>query len=275
MNYDAAGNLTRDIYTGYGNATFDANNRITAIQDITGSSSNYVYNAEGQRRRRISNNQETWQIYGFAGELLAEYPANGPVLTPTREYGYRNGQLLVVAAGTSGWGPAPTLTDNPLQVGATTIQALHITELRTAINALRSNLSMPAYSWTTSATTSDWINPAPILEMRTALDQALGAPANGYAAGLAQNQLVLAVHIQELRDRVLAAWQTGSGFQHCLRVVDSATHVVSELARNSKTIRRIPAADERGLTLIRVHLRKSAAKINHHPQPHRIDRTIG
>ena len=211
MNYDAAGNLTRDIYTGYGNATFDANNRITAIQDITGSSSNYVYNAEGQRRRRISNNQETWQIYGFAGELLAEYPANGPVLTPTREYGYRNGQLLVVAAGSSGWGPAPTLADNPLQVGATTIQALHITQLRTAINALRSNLSMPAYSWTTSATTSDWINAAPILEMRTALDQALGAPSNGYAAGLAQNQTVLAVHIQELRDRVLAAWQTGSG----------------------------------------------------------------
>ena len=76
--------------------------------------------------------------------------------------------------------------------------------------ALRSHLSMPAYSWTTSATTNDWINAGPVLEMRTALDQALGAPANGYAAGLAQNQPVLAVHIQELRDRVLAAWQNGS-----------------------------------------------------------------
>jgi len=35
----------------------------------------------------------------------------------------------------------------------------------------------------------------PILEMRTALDQALGAPPSGYSAGLAQNQPIKAVHI--------------------------------------------------------------------------------
>ena len=48
--------------------------------------------------------QETWQIYGFGGELVAEYNLSGtftgsnvPVATsPTKEYGYRNGQMLVV-----------------------------------------------------------------------------------------------------------------------------------------------------------------------------------
>src|SRR5713226_9110382 len=83
-------------------------------------------------------------------------------------------------------------------------------ELRDAINSLRSHMGLSAYSWQYSATTSDYINANPILEMRTALDQALGAPSGGYSAGLAQYQPVSAIHIQELRDRVLAAWQSGS-----------------------------------------------------------------
>ncbi|HKZ78753.1 MAG TPA: RHS repeat-associated core domain-containing protein, partial [Pyrinomonadaceae bacterium] len=38
-----------------------------------------------------------WQLYGFEGELLAEYAANGAAGSPQKEYGYRNGQLLVTA----------------------------------------------------------------------------------------------------------------------------------------------------------------------------------
>src|SRR5258708_35551142 len=72
-------------------------------------------------------------------------------------------------------------------------------------------MNLSAYSWQYSATTNDYISANPILEMRTALDQALGAPSGGYSTGLGQNQLVMAIHIQELRDRVLAAWQSGSG----------------------------------------------------------------
>src|SRR5712691_8179633 len=121
-----------------------------------------------------------------------------------------HGQLLVTI--TAGRTP-PTLHDNPLSVGQTTVQARHITELRTAINSLRSHMSLSAYSWQYSATTNDYISANPILEMRTALDQALGAPSGGYSAGLAQNQLVMAIHIQELRNRVLAAWQSGSSTQ--------------------------------------------------------------
>jgi RHS repeat-associated protein len=49
------------------------------------------------------------------------------------------------------------------------------------------------------------------VEMRTALDQALGAPSPAYAAGLAFGQPIKKDHIQELRDRVLAAWNSGAG----------------------------------------------------------------
>ena len=129
---------------------------------------------------------ETWQVYGIGGELVAEYPANALPASPQKEYGYRNGQLLVTATITSGWGAVPVLHDNPLNPnypGETTVQARHITELRTAIDALRTHMGISAYSWQYSATTNDLITANPILEMRTALDQALGAPSGGYSAG--------------------------------------------------------------------------------------------
>jgi len=95
--YDNAGNQVKDTYTGYGTATFDGDNHIVAIQDKFGGSSTYTYNANGQRVRRKINNQETWQIYGIDGELVAEYAANGAVGAPQKEYAYRDGELLITA----------------------------------------------------------------------------------------------------------------------------------------------------------------------------------
>jgi len=136
------------------------------------------------------------------------YDAAGNVRNDgTQTYSYdATGQQTYASGLSSGWGSAPTYHDNPIQVGVTTVQALHITELRTAINSLRSHLGASAYSWTTSATTNDYINASPIIETRTALDQILGAPSGGYALGLASGQPIKAIHIQELRDRVTAAW---------------------------------------------------------------------
>jgi RHS repeat-associated protein len=91
------------------------------------------------------------------------------------------------------------------------VRSLHITELRSAIDSLRSHLGLSAYSWQTNASVGAPIKADPIVEMRTALDQALGAPSGGYTPGLMQGQPVKAVHIQELRNRVLAAWQSGTG----------------------------------------------------------------
>lgn len=97
MTYDTAGNVTTDSYSGYGSRTFDANNRIVAAQDSYAGWSYYTYNADGQRVKRKVNNVETWEIYGIDGELLAEYPANGSASSPQKEYGYREGQLLISA----------------------------------------------------------------------------------------------------------------------------------------------------------------------------------
>lgn len=112
MRYDAAGNLITDSYTGAGDRVYDAENRMTQAW-ANSQWQFYTYNADGQRTRRKINNQETWQVYGFDGELLAEYPAEGAANSPTKEYGYRSGQLLVTAE------PGVSSTQNVVWTNAT------------------------------------------------------------------------------------------------------------------------------------------------------------
>ena len=102
MTYDQAGNLITDTYTGAGAREYDAENRMTRAWGGNNQWQDYTYNADGQRVRRKIDGQETWQIYGFDGELIAEYAANGAPGSPQKEYGYRNGQLLVTAEPVAG-----------------------------------------------------------------------------------------------------------------------------------------------------------------------------
>jgi YD repeat-containing protein len=95
MTYDAAGNLTNDTYTGAGNRTYDAENKITSAWGGNNQAQLYGYDASGQRIKRTVDGVETWQVYGFGGELLAEYPGEAEAVRPQKEYGYRNGQLLI------------------------------------------------------------------------------------------------------------------------------------------------------------------------------------
>ena len=97
MTYDTAGNLITDTYTGAGTCEYDAENKMTRAWGGNNQWQEYTYNADGQRTRRKVDGQETWQIYGMDGELLAEYAANGSLSSPQKEYGYRNGQLLITA----------------------------------------------------------------------------------------------------------------------------------------------------------------------------------
>jgi len=105
VDYDAAGNQTKDLVapTGAGTRVYDAENRMMMARDINGNqSAAYGYDSDGRRVRRNVNGVETWQVYGFDGELLAEYAANASAASPQKEYGYRNGQLLITADAPSG-----------------------------------------------------------------------------------------------------------------------------------------------------------------------------
>ncbi len=93
-SYDAAGNQTNDDYTGQGSRSYDGENHLKQAW-ANGQWQTYTYDADGRRIKRNVNGVETWQVYGLGGELLAEYKSGAAPFLPTREYGYRGGQLLV------------------------------------------------------------------------------------------------------------------------------------------------------------------------------------
>jgi RHS repeat-associated protein len=95
MRYDLAGNLVYDSYTGQGARSYDAENRMTQAQDVYQNSSTYTYDGDGRRVKRLTAGEETWQVYGPSGELLAEYQSGAAPMAATKEYGYRGGELLV------------------------------------------------------------------------------------------------------------------------------------------------------------------------------------
>ncbi|MCA1614954.1 MAG: hypothetical protein LC795_15150 [Acidobacteria bacterium] len=100
IQYDEAGNLTRDDYTGGGARVYDAENRMVSAQFVSGQAQTaaHAYDADGRRvKRGLGAGGEVWQVYGAAGELLAEYAPAAAASKPLREYGYRAGELLVTA----------------------------------------------------------------------------------------------------------------------------------------------------------------------------------
>lgn len=98
-------------------------------------------------------------------------------------------------------------TDDPLSAGSTTIKAVHINELRQAVNAMRAAAGLTAASFTDSSLTGVLVKAVHVQELRDALDPArssLGLAALLYtdptlAAG---STLVKAAHVQELRGGV-------------------------------------------------------------------------
>ncbi len=118
MTYDNAGNLTNDTYTGQGQRNYDAENRMMQAW-ANNQWQTYTYDGDGRRVKRNVNGIETWQVYGLGGEPIAEYAANATPSSPQKEYGYRNGQLLITAEAATASAPPPTaLAANPPTSGA-------------------------------------------------------------------------------------------------------------------------------------------------------------
>jgi RHS repeat-associated protein len=121
MAYDAAGNLTTDTYSAAAvNRAYDAENRMTSETTynsvVAGA---YGYDGDGRRVIRTVNGVTTWQVYGMGGELLAEYAQNASPASPQKEYGFRNGQLLITTeAGTASAFAPSALSATPPTSGA-------------------------------------------------------------------------------------------------------------------------------------------------------------
>jgi hypothetical protein len=96
-------------------------------------------------------------------------------------------------------------TDDPLVARSTRIKAVHLAELRTAVNAVRSLAGIGTTTFTDSASAGVKVKAIHINQLRTALDAALsplGFATGGYTDALSTGVLIKAVHFQEIRNRV-------------------------------------------------------------------------
>lgn len=97
-------------------------------------------------------------------------------------------------------------TDDPATPGSTLIRAVHILELRTAVNFVRTAAGLPPASFTTVVAVGQPVRAADITEVRTALNAAfavLGIPAPSYTdPSLGTGTTVKAAHVNEPRRAV-------------------------------------------------------------------------
>lgn len=109
------------------------------------------------------------------------------------------------ASGYSNMDHATTVifTDEPLVPRVTTIRALHLAQIRTAVNAVRAAAGLGAASFTDAATGGVTMKAVHVTQLRTALSAALtalGKTASFTDPSLARGNLVRASHFQELRN---------------------------------------------------------------------------
>ena len=96
-------------------------------------------------------------------------------------------------------------TEDPLVGGSTPIRALHLAELRTAVDAVRAQDGLGAGTYTDAASPGVPIRAIHINELRTQLDAAmgpLGFQTGNWTDTISSGVPIKAVHFQEIRNRV-------------------------------------------------------------------------
>jgi hypothetical protein len=96
-------------------------------------------------------------------------------------------------------------TDDPLVAGVTIVRAIHINQLRQAVNEIRGRAGLPAYSFTDTIAPGVVVKAIHINELRTALDEArarLGLSTGGWTGTISPGVIIRAIHIQEIRNRM-------------------------------------------------------------------------
>lgn len=96
-------------------------------------------------------------------------------------------------------------TNDPLVANVTQIKAVHLIEMRTAVNAVRALASLGAASWTNPSPAGVSSKAVHLNELRTALSQAraaLGLPPLTFTDTLTPGVTIRAIHSQEVRNGV-------------------------------------------------------------------------
>jgi len=126
-------------------------------------------------------------------------------VAPGTTYLYNVFNVTTSQVGGNDYATTVMFTDDPVAVGITATKAVHLVELRTAINAMRTAAALSPASWTSGVTPGAAIRAVHITELRSALNQALIELAR-YSSftdpNLAAGMPIRAAHIVELREAV-------------------------------------------------------------------------
>jgi len=127
--------------------------------------------------------------------------------SPDSAYLYR--VRAVNGSGVSSSSPADLATTviffDPALVPGILVQAVHLGQLRTAVNAVRLLAGLTAAGFTDDAVAGAAIRGVHLIELRSSLDAArgaLGLSTSGYTDAELTGVPIKAIHFQELRDRV-------------------------------------------------------------------------
>ncbi len=96
-------------------------------------------------------------------------------------------------------------TDDPIVIGSTLLKGVHLTELRTAVNAVRAAAGLTAATFTDAAPAGQSPKALYIQELRAALDPArslMGLPAMSYSNAATAGTIVRAIDLVEIRNGV-------------------------------------------------------------------------
>ncbi len=133
------------------------------------------------------------------------------VINPNSAYLYSvaavDGNNQVTSASAPDIATTVFFTDDPLAAQSTVVKAVHIAELRTAVNAVRFTVGLPFFTFTDGSLAGVLIKQYHVAELRTVLDQAraaAGVPAITYTDPVLTSGIttIKVPHIQELRTGV-------------------------------------------------------------------------
>lgn len=140
---------------------------------------------------------------GFSGPTLSGIPTQSGTSSFTMAASTAGGCSALHAYALVIRSAPVTFTDDPLIAGQTVIKAVHFTELRTAVNGLRTAASLGAFPFTDPNLSGLPVKSVHIMELRTALDQAraaLGFTPLAYIHALtSQAAVIRAIDVSEIR----------------------------------------------------------------------------
>ena len=146
-------------------------------------------------------------LVGPSPYIDAPVAANTAFLYTARGVQFMNGVILQTSPPSNAdLATTVIFTDNPLIPGSTSVKDIHVTELRTAINAVRAFNGAGAYPFTDPALSNQRIKAVHVTELRTVLNAArslLGLPLITYTNPLTpQSSVIKALDWTEIRNGV-------------------------------------------------------------------------